>query len=262
MIPEAGRDVQCSNCGDTWFQHHPDHPAMDDVDSDVLQDISYDDPAEDEDQDADQDADDTTQNAAPRRRLDPEVTNVLREEAERETRARADDASSLESQPELGLEDGNAESDKRSREARARMARMRGQPEDAQPAADVDPSSRRGLLPDIEEINSSLRNEDGGAIDIGGESEYPEAVPREGNVGFRRGFLFVVLISVALLLLYMYAPQISRAIPALSMVLSEYVDVVNDARVWLDDQMGALMRWLDGMASSAPTDSAVEGNDT
>ncbi len=25
VIPEIGRDVQCSNCGDTWFQNHPDH---------------------------------------------------------------------------------------------------------------------------------------------------------------------------------------------------------------------------------------------
>ncbi|MEP5090684.1 MAG: zinc-ribbon domain-containing protein, partial [Paracoccaceae bacterium] len=24
VIPEDGRDVQCSNCGDTWFQAHPD----------------------------------------------------------------------------------------------------------------------------------------------------------------------------------------------------------------------------------------------
>ncbi|MEO1734275.1 MAG: zinc-ribbon domain-containing protein, partial [Pseudomonadota bacterium] len=27
VIPEAGRDVQCSNCGTTWFQAHPDHPV-------------------------------------------------------------------------------------------------------------------------------------------------------------------------------------------------------------------------------------------
>ena len=24
VIPEDGRDVQCSNCGDTWFQNHSD----------------------------------------------------------------------------------------------------------------------------------------------------------------------------------------------------------------------------------------------
>ena len=25
VVPTDGRDVQCSNCGQTWFQHHPDH---------------------------------------------------------------------------------------------------------------------------------------------------------------------------------------------------------------------------------------------
>ena len=25
VIPAEGRDVQCSNCGDTWYQYHPDH---------------------------------------------------------------------------------------------------------------------------------------------------------------------------------------------------------------------------------------------
>lgn len=25
VMPAAGRDVQCSNCGQTWFQHHPDN---------------------------------------------------------------------------------------------------------------------------------------------------------------------------------------------------------------------------------------------
>ena len=25
VIPDDGRDVQCSNCGDTWFQAHPDN---------------------------------------------------------------------------------------------------------------------------------------------------------------------------------------------------------------------------------------------
>ena len=29
-MPAAGRDVQCSNCGQTWFQHHPDNEPLDD----------------------------------------------------------------------------------------------------------------------------------------------------------------------------------------------------------------------------------------
>ena len=32
VIPTSGRDVQCSNCGDTWYQYHPDFlPEEDDL---------------------------------------------------------------------------------------------------------------------------------------------------------------------------------------------------------------------------------------
>ena len=35
VIPTSGRDVQCSNCGQTWFQHHADHmPEEEDEDLD------------------------------------------------------------------------------------------------------------------------------------------------------------------------------------------------------------------------------------
>ena len=27
VIPQGGRDVQCSNCGHTWFQVHPEQDA-------------------------------------------------------------------------------------------------------------------------------------------------------------------------------------------------------------------------------------------
>jgi len=60
-IPEAGRDVQCSACGETWVQHHP-VAAL----------------ATTEDNEAEPDA-------APepaQRRLDPEVADILRTEAD------------------------------------------------------------------------------------------------------------------------------------------------------------------------------------
>ena len=47
VIPENGRDVQCSNCGDTWFQTHPDHP----------QHIEDDEPSFEDDDTIDPDAD-------------------------------------------------------------------------------------------------------------------------------------------------------------------------------------------------------------
>ncbi|RKF16031.1 hypothetical protein D6850_00185 [Roseovarius spongiae] len=273
VLPETGRDVQCSNCGDTWFQHHPDHdPAKEAEPAEFARA-----PAPDAPQDAPQGADDdahaqgdapgpaaATPTGSPRRELDPEVSSVLREEAEREARARAREAGNLESQPELGLDDGAEDMDRRSREARARMARLRGEPDpapDGDAAAaggEIDPTSRRGLLPDIEEINSSLRNEESAADADAMQDAYPEAPdPAQAGGGFRRGFLLVVALAVILLLLYVFAPQIGRAVPALSDVMNEYVIVVNDGRRWLDGQAAALMLWLDGMASSAP---AAEGS--
>ncbi|QIE46792.1 hypothetical protein G5B38_15370 [Pseudohalocynthiibacter aestuariivivens] len=263
VIPHDGRDVQCSNCGDTWFQQHPDHRVEDDEASvQYTADVSYDDSgddaelAEDIDEDADTDPDPVH---AQRRRLDPDVTSVLREEAERETQARARESSSLESQPDLGLDSSEDGADRRSREAQARMARLRGRPDidEAEDTSEIDPTSRRGLLPDIEEINSSLRNDTGSSDQTNPEDMYPEADSGvRGGGGFRRGFVLVVLLAAILTLLYVFAPQIGGAVPALADVLGEYVETVNRARVWLNDLIASLMRWLDSMASSAPSGDA------
>src|SRR6056297_2059498 len=108
VIPETGRDVQCSNCGDTWFQHHPDHappPPAEDTPAADPHGWSEE-PAEDAAGTAERaDADPGGTAEGPRRELDPEVTSVLREEADREKQAReAEGRAGLETQPDLGLE--------------------------------------------------------------------------------------------------------------------------------------------------------------
>ncbi len=84
VIPEGGRDVQCSSCGHTWFQAA--HPA-DAPDEGATPRAAEAIPPE----------------ALRRRSLDDAVLSVLREEAERETRAREAEGSSLETQTDLGL---------------------------------------------------------------------------------------------------------------------------------------------------------------
>lgn len=291
VIPEAGRDVQCSNCGDTWFQHHPDHePPAEDVPAeetwvdaageteeagDVADDAgdtadtaeqmpetpwdegdsddagtSGDDAVEDQPRD-EIDHDPAGEDMA-RRELDEGVKSILQEEAEREREARAAERAgeSLETQPDLGLAQADDEATRRLREAQTRMARLRGAPEPADTEA-IDPTSRRDLLPDIEEINSSLRSEedDDGAAMVG--DAYPEAgtTPRSG--GFRRGFLLIVLLAVIAALVYVFAPMISDRVPAAADVLQSYVETVDGVRLWLDGQVRALMLYLDGMSSNA-----------
>ena len=61
--------------------------------------------------------------AIPRPQLDPEVRDILKEEAERELAARRAEAqAALETQPDLGLEDVAAS-------AASRTARLRGEPD-------------------------------------------------------------------------------------------------------------------------------------
>ena len=254
VIPATGRDVQCSNCGDTWFQYHADHmPASEEAEPETWE-------AEDEDDTSDQTPDQTpAQDVQPeetpapaRRELEPDVRDVLRQEAERERKARTADSQGLEIQPDLGLDDVDDEASRRSREAQTRMARLRGLPEegpDDDVHAGIDPTSRRDLLPDIEEINSSLRAGDGGDADAMIEGAYHDELPSGRGGGFRRGFMLIVLLSVILVLIYVFAPRIGAKVPALADGLSAYVDAVNSGRLWLDGQVKELMLWLDSMSS-------------
>ena len=154
VMPSSGRDVQCSNCGQTWFQHHPDFPPLDDEDDSRISTVSAalsaredaDDgvapehdvdapapaspPEPDADAAEDPDAGESAHPAPPpRKQLDPSVADILRQEAEAEQEARRRrQAQTLESQPDLGLEEADqpSESD-RAQQAKARMSRLRGE---------------------------------------------------------------------------------------------------------------------------------------
>jgi predicted Zn finger-like uncharacterized protein len=258
VMPASGRDVQCSNCGQTWFQHHPDHP-----------------PAEDSADYADEPEEaqappppPPAQPAGARKKLDPAVQNILRAEAEAEQAARRRETGALESQPDLGLEDtdsdaaaaGSARSEedgaeRRAEEARRRMARMRGEPDpgEERPARNASGSSRRALLPDIDEINSTLRNDKDRA---GAEPkerktrEKPE--PKQKRRGFRGGFVLVLLIAAIGALVYLYAPEIARTAPQTDPYLSGYVSWVDSMRYLLENQLGDFSRWLETLATPVP----------
>ena len=263
VVPEEGRDVQCSNCGKTWFQHHPDHapeetPAEDD---DIVPEAEE--PSSDEEADLDEDDDDDEEASLPPaaaaakpQDVDPAVADILREEAEAEQEARRKSRSeTLESQPDLGLPnaDDAEESDQRQAEARARMARMRGEPEQMS-EADVNAaavSSRRDLLPDIEEINSTLRTENDRASGADGQAQIDAPSEARRKRGFRRGFMWMIILFVLLALLYIYAPRLAQAVPALDGVLSNYVTMIDNLRVGLDARVQGVLRWLDNAASQS-----------
>ena len=256
VMPTSGRDVQCSNCGQTWFQHHPDHaPAQDDDDVGLVHDAGP-----DPDEEVSPPPPPVPPKTAPveRRKLDPAVADILRQEAEAEFEARKRDAPApLETQTDLGLEETEAthrdvpdDTERRMMEAKRRMARMRGEPDPVQVAAAAGP--RRELLPDIEEINSTLRSDTGRTRkipDVYGAETNNSSRKKKG--GFGRGFMLVVLLVVVLALVYVFAPQIAKSVPQVDPYLSSYVSWVDEMRIWLDDQLKALLSWLDSMVSQA-----------
>jgi len=273
VIPDSGRDVQCSNCGHTWFEQPGAVAAVTAPEADPEPEVEPDSGAalepEPEAEAEPQSAADTGPEPEPespsgreRRTIDPEVAEILREEREREEAARRAEANRLESQPDLGLDDGATAEDQRGAEARRRMARLRGQdsPAPQGPAATAAAAaatvatrpeqdhSRRDMLPDIDEINSTLRSENEA---LAAPSEVRDTPGKDG--GFRRGFLLVVALAVLAALVYAFAPQIGERVPQLADPLTSYVAQVNEWRLWLDLNLQDLMAAMENTGNSPET---------
>lgn len=284
VIPDEGRDVQCSSCGQTWFQEsalmlaieasaddlpapapqepeaHPEappeaqgaaeaepEPEPDQMEPEEVLAAELDEVLAEEAPEDVHDDDRHAQEGAPeRQKLDDAVLGILREEAEREGKL-PDTGSDLETQPGLGLDDGAVA---QGAPVRQRTARLRG----IEPETDDDGAgSRRDLLPDIEEINSTLRaaseraEQDG---DIAPEAQHT----RRKRSGFRMGFGAMLFIFAILIALYAYAPKIVETVPLSEGLMSRYVTVVDGLRDWLD---AAMQRGIEAMnGAEAPNDGS------
>lgn len=284
-IPEAGRDVQCSNCGHGWYQYHHDSISAGDIGDDIEDEETFASggaadtgtaptpdtpppgvgPPADPPGGADaliaamlRDGAPPTQTPGPpaapepepapvRRPLDESLLSVLREEAEREAEARRTEAPPrpLETQPDLGL----AEQRPVRRIMPAPPAPAADTPDAADTAEDYGTEAgprgtRRDLLPDIEEINSTLRpsTERRGPGTRDTLPEPPEARRR----GFRIGFVGMMAIALILLGLYTAAPRISTSVPALETPLRLYVATVDKGRIGLDALMQRALGAMQG----------------
>ena len=257
VIPEDGRDVQCSNCGNTWFQQ-PDtsnSPEAFEADAAAPKDAVW-------HPEVENDIDDmpsVNTGAAPgdtppkRRELDPSVADILREEAEFEARTRQSEAGSLEDQPDLGLQEPEDESAKRARQAEDRMRKLRGEDARAAPAAATAdrPRSRGDMLPDVEEINQTLRSSSDRQEVRSVQADLDEDDDPSG--GFGRGFLLVLVIFAIAAGLYVFAPQVADALPQLQAPLDTYVSMIDTVRTWLNAQVASLMEMVTGGAADVPT---------
>lgn len=276
VIPTAGRDVQCSNCGHTWFEQpgaseaaeagellpalppEPEHEPEPELPPQAevtlvssVADISLPPvpsavptPAEPPDDPVDPPDPVALAAAAgmPRRGLSADLAEMLREEAAREAAARAAEAPIRAPDPQS---DSPSPDDPRSEEVRRRTARLRGE-EPPAPPKPITPAARRELLPDIEKINSSLRP----ATEYGSMDTSAEPAVQARKRGARFGFSTVMLIVAILVGLYIGAPRLSILVPAAEPVLTRYVAVVNDVRLWIDLKMQAFIASQSDSANS------------
>ena len=278
-IPEAGRDVQCSSCGHAWFQAHPQVEADRQLDEevfardaleamnapmiDVVSGTEKAVPPEIVEAMPDSLAGaaaaaepETVASGAgmPRRKvLDDTVLAVLREEAEREAAVRLTDAPrGVEVQPELGLQPPPVVTAATAAAVPASVLAARERFKDLssdtadlaedEVGADARPAHRRELLPDIEEINSTLRAS-GEPRGEGDEAALPPAF-EDRRKGFRSGFVLMIVIAVALWFAYTMSPRIVAQMPASAPAMQAYVAAVNTARIKVDSALQSASKSL------------------
>ncbi|OYU38476.1 MAG: hypothetical protein CFE33_14280 [Pseudorhodobacter sp. PARRP1] len=259
-IPEGGRDVQCSNCGHAWFQLSPDVeaelaaeealfdapppiaaavaiPPVTAAATEVVTGAEHDDVPE-------PDAPPSPPAPEPAlRSIDESVLAVLREEAAREVEARKVETPVVETQTELGLEPPAAGMGAVAR----RLARLKGEPEVV-----AKPQTRREMLPEIEEINSTLRASS--EKRTGQSAAYSDSMAETGGQksSFRSGFVLMLVVAVVLLTAYVMAPKLQQQFPAAAGALQAYVAAVDAGRVWLDGALKSAIGVLKGLAGSKP----------
>lgn len=74
----------------------------------------------------------------------------------------------------------------------------------------------------------------------------------EPSGGFGRGFIYTILLFAIAAALYVYAPQVGETVPQLKAPMDSYVTLVDQLRVWLDEQVTVLMGMINGAPADAP----------
>jgi predicted Zn finger-like uncharacterized protein len=235
VIPDGGRDVQCSNCGHAWFQISPE------VEAEIAaEEALYEAPPALVDSTPAPVAEPVAAPAPmPQQSIDDTVLAVLKEEAAREVEARRAEAPVMEVQTDMELPPPAAEAGGMGAVAR-RLARMKG----VEPAR---PAVRSDSFPEIDEINSTLRASS--EKRAGAAAVMAEPAPKAASsAGFRSGFVLMLLLAVVIVALYVMAPKLAQQIPAAAGALKAYVSLVDSARAMLDATLQSAIAFLRGLA--------------
>jgi predicted Zn finger-like uncharacterized protein len=278
LIPPAGRDVQCSNCGRTWFEPFDEPEAAKPAEpvepaapvaapSPVAEPppvvapkraaptpppppVQFDLPPEPEDDDEPPIEPGKEIEFPTPPHIAESVREMLKTEAEREASARADEHG------------GDNWGKRRTSPLRDKMTQARAtdgaMPEDtamanavaglappAPPADMAKAAPRRDRLPDVEEINSSLQASQDRYTD---GLLSPEELGQTRRGGFRSGFFFMIVLAVLAVVIYALADLIADQVPQMKAPLDAYVAWVDALRVKLDETVRG---WMGQGASGA-----------
>lgn len=242
VIPDNGRDVQCSACGTTWFQQkETPAPAAAPVDANVAETVAE--PAE-----STRPETRFVEIPRPQQQLDEAVVDILREEAAIEETARAAERDV----PGLAESLSKATEDTPRNGGMAQVSAEQGTVENVAAAVvadSADNAHRADLLPDIDMINSTLRAAAEDTPDDTAEAAVENTQPARG--GFRRGFLMMILLLIIAVVIYSSAPKIIEFWPAGAPYLTAYVDWVDGLRIWIDGFMGNAADSLSGLTDTS-----------
>lgn len=265
-IPDAGRDVQCANCGHGWFQarakpapkappippvaekpkaesEKPQRPAAPVAEASVARPdperrLSF-----GAGPDGAGDAD--VPREPPARVPNEKVLAILREEAEREAKARREKTRLLD-EPAMPVS-ASTEQERPKPPAKPPAPPPRPPAPPPEPEIELKVAARRDLLPDVEEIKSTLKPsevEEPEFVD-GSHADYDRT---EGGRPFRAGFLSVITLAILAASVYISTPWLSAKVPALAGPLASYVEAVDDLRLALDGLMRTATLMISGEA--------------
>lgn len=275
LIPEGGRDVQCSSCGSAWFVAGNGVPASEDaaqadpVPANVLESApgpaggergATDEPAvelpdagnaatpttgapkeavpEEEAKPLAADAPAETgedEAVPPRRELDPRTRAILLEEAERESAARRGERKPLEFGPRGAPP--RPEPAPPPRQGRPIPSpRKEHAPRPPAPVRPVPaPDAGFSSNPLLPDVAEINSTLSPRPRPRPAREEPPEAPPPARRSGVGLTLSLLLLLALALTALYFAAPAIGDAVPALEPLLSTYVGAVDDLRATLAD---------------------------
>jgi hypothetical protein len=178
-----------------------------------------------------------------KREIEPSVADILREEAQREREQRA--AETFEHQDEFALDADKPASDPQPKKSGSIDPKLDDLDEMYKDTVSDAPKFRRDLLPDIEEINSTLRRDKKSA-----NSEEPESQAQKNASGLR-GFRTAIILLILAVVVYVYADLITSNFPQIAPYLDAYVAQIDQWRAELSDQTSGFLTWLQAQADQA-----------